>query len=87
MSRREFIDKHLNKWISRKLTVFIIASIALFCGFVISGDWVIISAVYLGSQTVTDIIERLIKAKSTSGDFTDIDFYNRKGNDQSGTTY
>ena len=87
MSRKEFVDKHLNKWISRKLIVFIIGSIALFSGFLTSGDWVIISAVYLGSQAVTDIIERLLKAKSASGDFTDVDFYNRKGNDQSGTTY
>ena len=81
MSRKEFVDKHLNKWISRKLVVFIIASIGLFTSNVTSGDWVIISAVYLGSQAVTDIVERILKAKAGSGDFTDIDFYNRKGND------
>lgn len=87
MSRREFIDKHLNKWISRKLIVFIIASIGLFTASITSGDWVIISAVYLGSQTATDIIERLIKAKSNDGDFTDIDFYNKNSNDTSRKSY
>lgn len=80
MSRKEFVDKHLNKWISRKLVVFIVASIGLFTSNVTSGDWVIISAVYLGSQAATDIIERILKAKGADS-FTDIDFYNRKGND------
>lgn len=86
MSRKEFVDKHLNKWISRKLIVFIIGSVALFSGFLTSGDWVIISAVYLGSQAVTDIVERLLKAKGGNS-YTDFDIYNRKGDDQSGTTY
>ena len=88
MSRREFIDNHLNKWISRKLVVFIIASIGLFSNVITSGDWVIISAVYLGSQTVTDIIERLLKAKAGDMGFSDVNIFNKKGaNDSSGTSY
>ena len=87
MSRKEFIDNTLNKWISRKLVVFIIASIGLFSGSITSSDWVIISAVYLGSQTATDIIERLLKAKAGDMGFSDVNIFNKKGNDNSGNTY
>lgn len=87
MSRKEIADKYLNKWISRKLIVFIIASIGLFTTNITSGDWVIISAVYLGSQTATDIIERLIKAKGSMDGGIDYTFYNKKTDDTSGGTY
>lgn len=60
MSRREFVDRYLGKGISKKLTVFIIASIALFKGILTGTDWVIISGIYIGSQTVIDVF----KAKS-----------------------
>jgi len=60
MSRREFIDRYLGKGISKKLMVFVIASIALFIGKLTSMDWVIIAGIYIGSQTVIDVF----KAKS-----------------------
>lgn len=72
MSRKEFIDSIQSKWISRKLLVFVIGSVALFTGKVESGDWVIISSVYISLEGVTAIVERIYKAKS-SGSPTMID--------------
>jgi|Laugresbdmm110sn_1035088.scaffolds.fasta_scaffold05682_4 hypothetical protein len=63
MSRQELADKYLSKFISRKLIVFIIGSVALFTGRVESGDWVIISSVYISLEGVTTIVERILKAK------------------------
>jgi len=72
MSRREFVDRYLSKGISKKLMVFIIASVALFRGNLTGTDWVIISGIYIGSQTVIDVF----KAKSGGSAY-----------DGSGTTY
>jgi hypothetical protein len=63
MSRKEKIDLFLNKWVSRKLTVFAIASIALFSGSIESNDWVVIATAYISLQGVTDIVERIYKSK------------------------
>jgi hypothetical protein len=64
VSRKEQIDLFLNKWISRKLTVFIVASVGLFCKDITSEDWVIISTAYIAVEGVTNIVERLMKAKA-----------------------
>jgi len=61
MSRKEKIDLLLSKWVSRKLTVFVVASIGLFIGSVRSEDWVIISTAYIAIEGVTNIVERLRK--------------------------
>jgi hypothetical protein len=63
MSRKEKIDLFLSKWVSRKLTVFAIASAALFSGSIESNDWVIIATAYISLQGVTDIVERIYKSK------------------------
>ena len=63
MSRREKIDLFLSKWVSRKLTVFIVASAGLFTGVITSNDWVIIATAYITLQGVSDIVERLFKAR------------------------
>ena len=64
MSRKEKIDLFLSKWISRKLIVFAIGSIALFSGSIESNDWVIVATAYISLQGVTDIVERLMKIKN-----------------------
>jgi hypothetical protein len=64
MSRKEKIDLFLNKWVSRKLTVFAVASVGLFSGVITSTDWVIIATSYITIEGVTNIVERLFKAKS-----------------------
>ena len=64
MSNKEKIDLFLNKWLSRKLTVFVIASAGLFSGVITSTDWVIIS--YITIEGVTNIVERLMKSKNVA---------------------
>lgn len=64
MSRKEKLDLFLNKWISRKLTAFVIGSIALFTGTLNSEDWVIIATTYIAVEGATNIVERLMKAKN-----------------------
>jgi len=63
MSRKEIIDKIQSKWVSRKLLVFIVGSVALFTGKVLSEDWVIISSIYISLEGATTIVERILKAK------------------------
>jgi len=66
MSRKEKIDLFLSKWVSRKLTVFVIASIGLFSGNLTSTDWVIIGTSYITIEGVTNIVERLMKVKNVN---------------------
>lgn len=58
MSKQE-IDIILNKLISRKLLVFLIACIGLFIGNLTSQDWVIIATAYMSIQGFTDIVNKL----------------------------
>ena len=66
MSTREKIDFYLNKWVSRKLTVFVVGSVGLFLGNLTSSDWVIIATAYIAIEGATNIVERLMKAKGTT---------------------
>jgi hypothetical protein len=66
MSRKEKIDLFLSKWVSRKLTVFVVASWGLFSGVITSTDWVIIATSYITIEGVTNIVERLIKVKNVA---------------------
>jgi len=56
---KEQLDILLNKWISRKLSVFIVACGGLFSGYLTSSDWVIIATAYIGIQGFTDIVNKL----------------------------
>ncbi len=60
MSKQE-LDRLVNKWISRKLLVFVIATIALFTKFITSVDWLVVSSIYLGTETAITIITQRIK--------------------------
>ena len=64
MSRKEKIDLFLSKWVSRKLTVFAVASSGLFSGVITSTDWVIIATSYIAIEGATTIVERLMKVKN-----------------------
>jgi hypothetical protein len=63
MSTKEKLDNLLKKWISRKLTVFVVASFGLFSSVLTSTDWVIVATAYISIQGVSDIVERLFKLK------------------------
>ncbi len=54
-----WLDKALAKATSRKLLVWVVASALMFAGSLESGDWVIISGLYLGGQSIIDAIARL----------------------------
>ena len=56
---KETLDRLLNKWISRKLLVFLVASIGLFLANITSSDWVIIATAYISIQGFTDIVAKL----------------------------
>jgi len=64
MSRQEYIDKYLSKWVSRKLIVFGIASIGLFTKSIESGDWIIIAVTYMSVEGAITVVEKIYKAKS-----------------------
>jgi hypothetical protein len=66
MSRKEKIDLFISKWVSRKLTVFVVASVGLFLGVITSTDWVIIGTSYITIEGVTNIVERLMKVKNVA---------------------
>ena len=54
-----FVDTWLAKLTSRKLMVWSTATALTFTGHVTSADWVLISAIYIGGQSVIDSIARL----------------------------
>jgi hypothetical protein len=56
---RHIIDKGLNKLISRKLMAWATATCLLMFADLASSDWVIITCVYIGGQTVVDTVARL----------------------------
>jgi hypothetical protein len=70
MSTKEKVDIFLNKWVSRKLIVFVTGSIALFLGTLESSDWVIIATAYITIEGVTAIVEKLMKAKIIKNEIT-----------------
>ena len=53
------IDKFLDRYTSRKLMVFVIATLLTLFGDVTSSDWVTISAIYIGGQTIIDAVAKL----------------------------
>ena len=56
---RQKLDAFLNKRISKKLSVFMVATILTIVGRLTSNDWVIISTVYIGTQGVIDAVSNL----------------------------
>ena len=59
MALKGVIDKTLDKAVSRKLLVWATATGLAACGLLTSGDWVIISSLYLGGQAVIDAVVKL----------------------------
>ena len=55
---KAFVDTWLSKLTSRKLLVWMTASALAFTGYLTSGDWVVISTVFIGTQGAVDIVER-----------------------------
>jgi hypothetical protein len=53
------IDLILNKWLSRKLMVFFIATALTLVGQVDSQDWVDVALIYIGTEGAIDFATRL----------------------------
>ena len=56
---KHLMDKGLNKLISRKLLAWATATSLLAFSDLESADWVIITCVYIGGQTVIDAVAKL----------------------------
>jgi len=56
---RHIMDKGLEKLVSRKLLAWATATGLLMFADLASSDWVIITCVYIGGQTVVDTVARL----------------------------
>lgn len=63
------LDGLVNKWISRKLLVFVVASVGLFTNNITSSDWVIVATVYISVQSITDSVKELFKSKQNVGEY------------------
>tara|TARA_R110000823_G_scaffold315539_1_gene448057 strand:- start:275 stop:454 length:180 start_codon:yes stop_codon:yes gene_type:complete len=55
------IDKFLGYFISKKLSVFIVASFFVGFGMIDSTEWVNVSLIYIGGQSVIDAVAKLRK--------------------------
>ena len=55
------IDKFLGYFISKKLSVFIVASFFVGFGMIESIEWVNVSLIYIGGQSVIDAVAKLRK--------------------------
>tara|TARA_R110000824_G_scaffold89108_3_gene218734 strand:- start:776 stop:955 length:180 start_codon:yes stop_codon:yes gene_type:complete len=55
------LDKFLNRFISKKLTVFIMATIFIALHKIDPISWVNLSMVYIGSQAAVDMMKLLRK--------------------------
>jgi len=58
---KAWLDQHLNHFISKKLLVFSVATVAFFTGSLNSELWVQLAMVYVGSQAAVDIVAKLRK--------------------------
>jgi hypothetical protein len=67
MSRKN-LDTLINKWISRKLFVFLIASGLLMFADLESSDWTLIAITYLSSQTILDSVTVYSRMKKNNDD-------------------
>lgn len=55
------LDKFLGHFISKKLSVFIVSSFFVGLGYIEPAQWVNISMIYIGGQSVIDTMAKLRK--------------------------
>jgi len=59
MSKQEFIDKYLNKAVSKKLTVFLIACYFTYIDKLTGDQWTVIATSYIGIVAFTETVLKL----------------------------
>lgn len=55
---QEWIDTLLTKLSSRKLLVFLVATVLLCCGILSSELWVTVAGTYIGTEGLVDVVTR-----------------------------
>ena len=64
--QKHLLDKTVNKIISRKFLVWIVATcVFAFTNHMPAREWVIISGLYIGGQTALDFVEKLYAGKAS----------------------
>jgi hypothetical protein len=63
---RAFLDKHVERFISRKFLAWATATGLCYVGTVTSSDWVAVTLAYIGSQALVDLATQW-KTGSKSG--------------------
>lgn len=53
------IDKFLNSWVSKKLTVFVVATLLALASKVTGHDWANLAMVYIGTQGAIDLYKQI----------------------------
>ena len=53
---KSFVDKYVNKFISKKLTVFIVGTIFLSLGNLDGSQWMQLAVAYVGIQGFLDMV-------------------------------
>ena len=56
---RNFIDKNISRFISKKLLVFSVATIAFVMNTLSEQHWVELALMYVGSQAAVDAVAKL----------------------------
>jgi len=59
MEQKGIIDKFIERYSSRKLLVFFIATMLCLFSDLTSSDWTILAGIYIGSQAVIDGITKM----------------------------
>tara|TARA_R100001530_G_C4321057_1_gene155824 strand:+ start:819 stop:1010 length:192 start_codon:yes stop_codon:yes gene_type:complete len=52
---KAWLDKHINRFISRKFLAWCTATYLILAGGLTSDDWVAVTLVYIGSQAMVDL--------------------------------
>ena len=63
MKNNPIIDGFIGRLLSRKLIVFILATIGLYLSNLTSSDWVTIAGIYLSVEGAADVVGRFISKK------------------------
>lgn len=69
--KKEFLDRGISKIMSRKLLVWVIATIGVPLNLIDGEQWIQISMVYIGSQAAKDFIIDYVRAKQGKEPNTD----------------
>jgi len=53
---RALIDRYMGKFVSRKLAVFVVATVLMYMQFIESETWGTLAVVYIGGQAAVDAV-------------------------------